>query len=800
MKFLWPALGAVLLAWQAPDPQPLQPSSITRQLREGKLDATACYRVRELTLVKEDVRIFLTDGYLIFAHPLNGKRLSAMFSAETEGGDGEILMLPPHRGERRSLASFTKSPNLSEHISSALMIFTDDTAAALLAEIERTGAKRSEEMGVLLSDRWSETVRNIQASFEVRLLEDLLDGAQPGFFFMAAAGKTLGNFDIFLDPRAREQVVAGQLTQRNNRTLYDIWTSFESRSVRKGAPPVLPSLFRTEAIRIDAELLPDLRIRAVTRSSIQTLDKPVRAVALEISRRMKLTEARVNGEPAQIFLRESLRGTALRGGDSETFLVVPARELPAGARAEVEIRHEGNVIGMAGNNVYFVGSRATWYPHRIGEFVMHDVTFRYPKALSLAIAGEIVDDQTEGERRITRTVTRTPVRAAGFNLGNYEKAKSVRGGLTVEVFGNRAVETALSRPPAVVFAPPTIGGLPPRRSPELMASPSLPPDPTARLRAIAEDVASTLEFLTERFGPPPAATLRVSPIPGTFGQGFPGLLYLSTIAYLDPSQRPAALRSPDLQLFFSELLEEHETAHQWFGNLVIAAGYQDEWLMESLANYAALMFLEKKRGPRAVESVLEDYRKRLLRKGDGGATVESAGPIVWGVRLTSMTPEAWRAITYEKGSWIIHMLRYRMGDESFRAMLAELLKRYRLQPITTEQFRKLAAGFLPAKSRDPRLEEFFEAWVYGTGVPTLALNHAVKPRGKEFRLTGTLAQTQVDEDFSVDVPIEIQFARGAPMVHWVRSSTDPVNFAVTLPQRPVRVTLSPGNAILAQKR
>ncbi len=103
--------------------------------------------------------------------------------------------------------------------------------------------------------------------------------------------------------------------------------------------------------------------------------------------------------------------------------------------------------------------------------------------------------------------------------------------------------------------------------------------------------------MTAKFGPPPLRNLAITPIPGRFGQGFPGLVYISTLAYLDPGQRPPGTRGPSGETFFSELLETHEIAHQWWGNLVIPAGYQDNWLIESLANYSALLLLKKRKGP-----------------------------------------------------------------------------------------------------------------------------------------------------------------------------------------------------------
>ncbi len=151
-----------------------------------------------------------------------------------------------------------------------------------------------------------------------------------------------------------------------------------------------------------------------------------------------------------------------------------------------------------------------------------------------------------------------------------------------------------------------------------------------------------------------------------------------------------------------------------------AATYRDNWLMEALANYTALMYVEKTRGMRSADLMLDRYRSLLLQKDKDGQTDESAGPIVLGGRLeNSLQPAGWRNITYGKGTWIIQMLRRRMGDDRFLAMLAEMLKRYERSEITTEQFRLLAAEFMPPKSDDPKLESFFDQWVYGTGIPTL---------------------------------------------------------------------------------
>jgi hypothetical protein len=774
-------------------------AEIARSIHDATLDPAECYRVRDLSFRKDDIRLYFTDGYLIFSKPAAGERVSAVFTTDVEGGDGEVILLPPTRGERQSLATFTQSPNLDEHIAAAMMIFTDGTGAVLRDRIEKESlGKKVPEVGALMADQWSPVLANIREGFELRMVDDLFspDPKKSGFLFLGLVGRERGNFDILYDPRAREQIVAGQMAEHATRLRYNIWTSFMSRSVRTGAARRIEPGFSLTHFSIDASLDSNLHMKASTTIKLRVGNAAIRSLPFEIAGRIKVTSVRVDGAPVELFTGDSQRERALHGNEDNALLVVTPEALSPRSEHEVSFEHEGDVITSAGNGVYYVGARSTWYPRSAPEFSIYDLKFRYPKKLTLVTAGDLVDDRTDGETRITRRSTAVPIRFVGFNLGNYQRVSGSAPGFDVEVYGNRGLEAALQ--PKIVTPDSSVRPIAPQpRHDSLLGPPPgslFPPDPLARLHAVAADVSSSLEFFTSLFGPPAMKTLTVAPIPGTFGQGFPGLVYLSTIAYLDPSSRPAPLRSQQQQLFFSDLIVAHEVAHQWWGNVVIISSYQDEWLTEALSNYSALLWLEKKSGPKAVDTVLDDFRDRLLAKDDAGRTLESAGPIVWGIRLESSgMRDAWRAITYEKGAWIMHMLRRRLGDDRFLKMLAELRRRYEFRTITTEEFRALAAGFLPPHSPSDTMDAFFDNWVYATGIPKLKLQSSVKG----LKVSGTVAQSVVDGDFSVDAPVEIQFAKGAPQTVWVRTSSEPVSF--TVKQVPVRVALGSFSVLAAKK-
>lgn len=787
---MFAALAACLCA------QDTTSAKLARSIRDAALDPDACYRIRDLNFTKEDLRFYLTDGYLIFGKPVLGQRLFAVFSADVEGGDAEAILMPPHRGERRSLSGFIESPNLDEHFKTALFLFSDGTGDELIQQAESTGSK-SLDFGALMKDRWSSLAHNISNGFEVRLVQDVLSPDRGmGIFFAAVAGNNLGNFDLVHDPSAREQIMAGQFTTKNGRPSFDVWTSFESRSIRTGRKQPPKPKFTMTDYRIDSTLDSKLHLSAVTRASV-TARIPSRAVTLSVSDKMAITGVKIDGKPAQLYETESMRESAIRGGANTASLVILDEPLEPGRPHEFEIQHEGDVVLPAGNNVYLVTSRGNWYPRLSFDFADYDLTFRYPKGLTLVATGEPMEDRVEGDIRITRRKTSRPVRVAGFNLGQYEQAKLTRPELNIEVFGNKALEPQLQPVPQVMVVPsPT--RMP--RTADIVSIPATTIRPTSRLSEIAERVAGAYEFMRSTFGPAPIRTLTVSPIPGAFGQGFPGLVYMSTIAYLREEERPRGVRNREQAAFFDELMPAHEVAHQWVGNFLVPAGYQDDWLMEALANYASLQYYEKRRGAKAMEPILESYLNNLQRKMPDDRTVESVGPIVWGMRLqTSQSQDAWRTITYEKGSWIIHMLRRRMGDEKFKAFMTEMCRRFANDSISTESFRRLAEQTMGAKPGSEPLAEFFESWVYGTGIPSLKLAYTVRGKAPALKVTGTVTQSGVDDEFSADVPVEIHYARGAPTVIWVKTGNEPAPFSANVKQLPVRVVI-PGASVLALKK
>ncbi len=763
------------------------------EVQHVALDPSECYRVLDLNFNKEDVKIYLASGYLVFTKPTRGTHLGAVFVASAQGGDADVLLLPPTRSERSSLATFTNSPNLDEHFKSAAFIFTDGSGDDLLAQLQKNpDSKKSPEMGGLIAEGWNSVLSNLISSFETRVVYDVLSNQRnTGIFYLAVSGKELDNFDVLYDPTSADQILVGKLGYRNNRTYFNTWTAFQARSFRHGATQ-RGARFTLDNIRIEAAIQPDLTMQAVTRATL-TLEQPSPRSALpfNLSPNMRVTAASVDGKPTEVFDRASLRADLIQASEDRQFLLVTDPALDPAVPHEIEIHHEGAVIRDAGNQVYYVGSRGTWYPRIGGGLSNYDLTFRYPKSLTVAATGTTVEDHLDGEWHVTHLKTDTPVRFAGFNLGNFQSVVQEHNGYRIEVYANHQFEKALAPRPVLPAVPPADDPFPRRHSKAELGAEAQPgpPDPAGRMDELARNLLDTLDFMTEEFGPSPIRNLAVTPIPGGFGQGFPGLVYLSTLAYVNPGQLPPRLRERSELTFYSELLETHEVAHQWWGNLVVPASYHDDWLIESLANYSALLLLERRKGVKALDAVLDDYRTHLLAKTETGRSLESAGPIVWGYRLeSSIAPDAWRTVTYEKGTWIIHMLRRRLGDDKFLALLREVASHH--HSISTDQFRDLASQYAP-QSPDPGLKIFFDNWVYGTGVPMVKLSYAWRG-GK---LSGSITQRDVDDSFTAYVPVEVQTGSKSD-IYWLPTGSDPAAFSIALKSPPTKVALLTANCLM----
>jgi len=290
-------------------------------------------------------------------------------------------------------------------------------------------------------------------------------------------------------------------------------------------------------------------------------------------------------------------------------------------------------------------------------------------------------------------------------------------------------------------------------------------------------------------------------------QSWPGLIYLSSTAFLSPDERHAlGVRDPYVELLLSRLMLTHETAHQWWGDAVDWVSYRDEWIVEALANYSALVMLDKQH-PGDMRTALNYYRGELLRETRNGIIAE-AGPVTLGHRLTSSRfPDAYERVLYGRGTWLIHMLRTMLhesggnGDAVFFAALKGLLAAAPNHKISTLDLQRAFEQVMPASlgyEGKKSLDWFFDSWVNGNSIPQLSLEGVhMTPAAGKLKVTGTILEDHAAKDMVTAVPLYAVDAAGKQrFLAFVFADDVKTEFTVTAPASTKQILLDPEETLL----
>lgn len=188
-----------------------------------------------------------------------------------------------------------------------------------------------------------------------------------------------------------------------------------------------------------------------------------------------------------------------------------------------------------------------------------------------------------------------------------------------------------------------------------------------------------------------------------------------------------------------EPLIAHEIAHQWFGNSASELDWEHLWLSEGFATYLTDLYLLNKYGTEQFNSRLIKERERVIRFYERQAT-----PIVdntYTDLMTLLNPNA-----YQKGAWVLHMLRVRVGNKAFFDGLRRYYEAYQFNNVTTDDFQAIME-----QSSGEDLSEFFEQWLYTAGHPVIKTFWNQSKR--QFNLRINQQQKQICFNFPLDIEI-----------------------------------------------
>jgi aminopeptidase N len=296
-----------------------------------------------------------------------------------------------------------------------------------------------------------------------------------------------------------------------------------------------------------------------------------------------------------------------------------------------------------------------------------------------------------------------------------------------------------------------------------------------------------------------------------FGQSWPTLIYLPYIAFLNGTQRNT-LGMNDAKDFVDNV-GAHEIAHQWWGHQVDFNSYHDQWLSEGFAEFTSALVLQQTGGWGRYNNFWEKARRAILETPRGAQIPNSeAGPISQGWRLASwQNPGASDVIVYQKGAYVLQMLRMAMwdpkaGDEAFIKMMKEYATTYAGKNPTTNDFQLIVEKHAPATLKltsDGKLNWFFSEWVYGVAIPKYDAKIEAKDiGGGKYKVSGTITQSNVPDNFAMPVPIYVWFDKtnfsrlGSTVL--VGNSTKNVDVDLPFPKKPMKFTVNAMHDVLSR--
>ncbi len=172
--------------------------------------------------------------------------------------------------------------------------------------------------------------------------------------------------------------------------------------------------------------------------------------------------------------------------------------------------------------------------------------------------------------------------------------------------------------------------------------------------------------------------------------------------------------------FFSGTLI-HELAHQWWGDAVTPKSWKDIWLNEGFATYSEALYWENYAGRDALISSMKSF----------------SGKFEFGT-LYAPLDNLFDRMVYDKGAWVLHMLRREMGDSTFFKILKEYYQTYKYKNASTADFENICE-----KISGKNLTNFFEQWVYkGKGIPELSYDWGVDSVKNKYTVQVKISQKQ----------------------------------------------------------
>jgi Peptidase family M1 domain len=729
-----------------------QAQQVWNALEAGAMDPTKSARAENVVIVRDSIRITLTDGTIQFTQPVNGAAFGAAFH-----GNGRLQIDPPNPLEAQQLRLFTKQDKLDMAFTDATFSFTD----GLFDEVARQVKwQNSGPSGDELYAKRQREREDLGESAMPRLLQGVLseDRTRTAYFLADLHTRDKNWVEVRYDALNLEDLAVGRWAEVGGRRNFDIWMSFPANqrsSADAWKNPQAKDDFTVRAYKINASVTPGAELHATANMDIQPHLGGQRVLLFDLDANLRVDSVKdTQGNPLLFFQSRETKDRFQSYGDYVA-VVLNAPLIP-GAAQSLSFTYGGKrAIQKAGTGNYFCESYG-WYPNRPNSFsrrVDFDLTFHSPKNDILVATGEKTSDTVDGNTRITTWKSEIPIADAGFGYGDYKIYNDKAGDIGVDVYANREpddIMVSVQRYFESGQADAAVGNL----------------SPSAMAKTMGMEMANMIRLFENFYGPFPFKHLAVTsmPIAYSYGQGWPGLIYLWSGSFLDATQRHA-IGITD-QIGVTDFFRAHETSHQWWGHRVGWKSYHDQWLSEGFAEFSGVLYVQYRDGVKEYLSRWRRERELLKTRDTRGHTVDSLGPIWMGGRIASSETDgsSYQDLIYSKGGWVLQMLRVQLsdprnadGDHLFKEMMQDYCKTFDNQAASTEDFKTIVEKHMTRGmdlDGNHKMDWFFNQYVYGTGTPQYGFHASVEaaPDGKT-HIKGQITRSGVPDNWKDVVPL-----------------------------------------------
>lgn len=265
---------------------------------------------------------------------------------------------------------------------------------------------------------------------------------------------------------------------------------------------------------------------------------------------------------------------------------------------------------------------------------------------------------------------------------------------------------------------------------------------------------------------------------------FERLAHVQSSTEFEGMENTTAIFYSENEIAAGENIEDtvaHETAHQWFGNSVTIRDWHELWLSEGFATYLMALYYQHADGEPRFRAMMEEERQIFLQ------SVAASRPVI--DRAETNLEELLNANTYQKGAWILHMLRGIVGDEAFFSGIRRFYQSHRLAHATTADLRN---AFEAVTSRD--LEWFFTQWLDKPGYPRLRGD--MKWDGESREVSVTIEQTQHSSWPTYRLPLVIELSGATSERHHVDLTQRKQTFVFRASDPPRALAIDPDSLVL----